>query len=179
MRMARWLTLFALLISASSAAAQEYFYDNGLFVGLGAQATFYERGKGINYGFPHFCVVTPICDPQIFGFSATHLDDVAPSPTLKLGYKLNDDDAVTVKGDWASFSVSRHLTAPDSTGFVSIPVDGSNGLFINPGRGAPTNIGIDWESDVLNTAFEYQRRVTHGDNAGIFGLLGFKFHYES
>src|SRR5690349_7677619 len=103
MKMARWITLIALLVSASTAAAQEYFYENGLFLGMGAQASFYRRSDGINYGFPHFCDVTVICDPQIYGFSPTKIDDVSPSPTFKLGYRFNDDDAVTFKGDWANF----------------------------------------------------------------------------
>jgi hypothetical protein len=179
MKKARWIALLILLVSATPALAQEYFYNNGLFVGIGAQADFYHRREGINYGFPKFCPVFPICDPQIFGFPTTHLNDVAPSPTFKLGYKFNDDDAVTFKGDWANFSVSRNETAPDGVGFTSIAVDGSDGLFINPNRGAPTNVGIDWNSDVVNAMLEYQRRLTHGDNGGIFGLLGVKLRYES
>jgi hypothetical protein len=178
MKMARWITLLALLITASSAAAQEYFYEDGLFVGVGAQATFYDRNDGITWGFPAFCTVTPICDPQIFSFSPTKLNDVAPSPTFKVGYRFNDDDAVTLKGDWAKFSVSRSLTAPDSTGFSSIAVDGSNGVFIPPGRGVPTNVDVDWDSNLVNAMLEYQRRLTKGDNGGIFGLLGFKLRYE-
>src|ERR1051325_11203991 len=172
MKMARWITLIALLISGSTAAAQEYYYENGLFVGVGAQATIYHRSDGISYGFPAFCIVTPICDPQIFGLSPTRLNDVAPSPTVKVGYKFNDDDAVTLKGDWAKFSVSRSLTSPDAVGFSSIFVDGSNGLFINPNRGAPTNIDVDWDSNLFNAMLEYQRRLTNGENGGFFGHIG-------
>jgi hypothetical protein len=178
MKMARWLTLIAVLISASSAAAQEYFYEDGMFLGLGAQASFYRRSEGINYGFPHFCDVTFICDPQIFGFSPTKINDVAPSPAVKLGYRFNDDDAITLKGDWSQFSVSRSVTAPDTTGFTSISVDGSKGVFIPVAFGDPTNVGLHWDSDVINAALEYQRRLTKGDLGGLFALLGFKFRYE-
>jgi hypothetical protein len=184
MKKARWVALLILLVSATPALAQEYFYNNGLFVGIGAQADFYQRREGINYGFPHFCQVTPICDPQVFGFSPTHLNDVAPSPTFTLGFKFNDDDAVTFKGDWAQFSVSRNLTADTTTGFVSVAVDGFNTLNIPPagplgGPTTPTNIGLNWDSNLANAILEYQRRLTHGDNGGIFGLLGFKFRFES
>jgi hypothetical protein len=178
MKMARWIALSALLfISATPVSAQEYLYDNGVFVGMGAKASIYDRDRTIHYGFPTFCGPTPFCVPQRKGFSGTDINDVTGSPTLTLGYKLSDDDAISLKGDWARYSVSRNVTAPDSTGFITVAVDGANGVFIPPGNG-PTNVSIDWDSDVFNTALEYQRRLVTIDLARIFGLVGFKFRYE-
>jgi hypothetical protein len=161
-----------------SAVAEEYLYDNGFFVGLGAKASIYERDRNIHYGFPTFCGPTPFCVPQRKGFSGTDVSDVAPSPTLKVGFKFNDDQAISLKGDWARYSVSRSLTASDATGFMTVAVDGANGVFIPPGNG-PTSVDIDWQSDVFNTALEYQHRLVGADITRLFGLLGFKFRYES
>ena len=166
-----------LICSVSPATAQEYFYNDGAYVALGAQASIMNREKKINYGFPAFCGPTPFCVPAKTGFSGTEIKDVAPSPTLTVGYKFNDDDFISLKGDWARYSVNNHNVAPDSTGFITIAVDGANGVFVPPGSG-PTSVDLNWESDVFNAALEYQRRLTRGDQGGIFGLLGVKFRYE-
>jgi hypothetical protein len=168
---------FFTIMTVGAAAAEEYLYDNGVFVGLGTQASIVSRDKKISYGFPSFCGPTPFCGNLATPFGGTQIHDVAPSPTLTVGYKLNDDNAISLKGDWARYSVSRNLTASDATGFITIAVDGANGTFVPPGSG-PTSVDIDWESDVFNVALEYQRRLLGRDLGGLFGLLGFKFRHE-
>lgn len=180
MKTGGWLALIILLGSATPVTAQEYFYDNGAFVGLGMQASIMRRSKGINYGFPGFCPEEPFCGNTVNPFSATAIRDVAPSPTLTLGYKFNDNDSISLTGDWAQYSVSRNLLAPASTGFITIAVDGANGTFVPPGdpNPGPTFVDVNWRSNVFNVALEYQRRLTHGSNGGLLGLLGFKLRYE-
>src|SRR5436190_7037848 len=147
MKMARWIALIALLVSATSAAAQEYFYENGLFVGLGAQASIAERNRVIHYGFPDFCGPTPFCLPTRFGFKGTDINDATVSPVATLGYKLNDDDAISFKGDYAHYSTTGNFTATQSTGFLTVAVDGENGAFIPPFL-VPfdTKIHTSWDS---------------------------------
>jgi opacity protein-like surface antigen len=167
--------LFAVV--PATAVAEEYLYDNGVFVGLGAQASIMSRDRGINYGFPAFCPPPEFCTPQKKGFKGTDISDTAPSPVLTVGYKFTDWDSISVKGDWARYNVDRHLVATDATGFSGLAVDGFNGVFIPPFAG-DTGVDIHWDSDVVNAALEYQRRVMQRDMSSLFGLLGFKLRYE-
>jgi opacity protein-like surface antigen len=178
MKTARLFASMILVISfATAAAAQEHFYDNGVYVGLGAQASIMSRDKKINYGFPSFCGPTPFCGNLATPFGGTAISDVAPSPTMTLGYKFNENNSISLTGDWARYSAKQSLVASNATGFITIAVDGANGTFVPPGAG-PTSVDIDWNSDVYNVALEYQRRLTSGELGGILGLLGFKLRYE-
>jgi opacity protein-like surface antigen len=182
MKTARLPALIIFLISsAAPVAAQEHFYDNGFYVGLGAQASIMSRDQKINYGFPAFCGPTPFCGNLAKPFSGTALSDVAPSPVMTLGYKFNENNSISLTGDWARYSVKRVLVATGATGFITIAVDGANGTFVPPGSPdpGPTSVDIDWNSDVYNAALEYQRRLTSGQLGGILGLLGFKLRSET
>lgn len=164
--------------SVMPAAAQEYFYENGAYVALGAQASFISRDKKINYGFARFCDPTPVCIPLAPPLNATGIRDVAPSPKLTIGYKFNDDNIMSLSGDWAHYSVNRSVGTTDANGFTAISVDGQEHVSLPPGNG-PVDVGLDWNSDVYNIALEYQRRLTSGDLGGVLGLLGFKLRHES
>ena len=170
--------LMVLLIGfAAPAGAQEYFYENGAYVALGAQASFISRDKKINYGFGRFCDPTPVCIPLAPPLSATGIRDVAPSPALTVGYKFNDDNFLSLSGDWARYSINRSVGATDANGFTAISVDGQQHVSLPPGNG-PVDVGLDWNSDVYNVALEYQRRLTSGRLGGVLGLLGFKLRHE-
>jgi opacity protein-like surface antigen len=171
------LLLILLLCSVAPVTAQEHFYDNGVFVGLGAQAEILKREKKINYGFSEFCNPTPVCIPLSPPFSGTPIGGVAPSPTFTLGYKFNEANSISLTGDWARFSASNSLFAPSSSGFTAISVDGEQHVSVPP-AGGDTSVNIDWNSDVYNAALEYQRRLTSGELGGVLGLLGFRLRYE-
>jgi hypothetical protein len=181
MNIARRLTLLALLIiTATPVAAQEYYYNNGAFVGLGVQGSIENRERRIHYGFADFCGPTPFCVPTRTGFKGTDLDDATVSPVMTFGYKFTDDDIFTVKGDYAHYSANGNFNAPSSTGFITVAVDGANGTFVPPIL-VPfdTNINTSWDSDAMNASLEYQRRVLPQPWGGLFALLGLKMRYES
>lgn len=177
MKIACTLALIALLGASAARAAEEHYYDNGVYVGLGLNASIVNRDKKINYGFPGFCGPTPFCVNQVRPLSPTSANDAAPSPALAFGFKFNDENMIKLKGDWARYSTSNSNVAPDTTGFTTVAVDGANGTFVPAGSG-PTSVDAKWGSDVFNVALEYQRRLAKSDMADLFALLGGKFRYE-
>ncbi len=165
--------LFPIFFSAAPARAQEYFYNDGVFVGLGAQASIMRREKDIAYGFKGFCDPTPICVPLVPPLKATSINDVAPSPTLTVGYKFDEKNSLSLTGDFAHYSVSRGTdVAPD---FTTIAVDGIGSEHI---PGTVTSVDINWKSEVFNVALEYQRRLLAARLGGLLGQLGVKYRNE-
>ena len=168
--MRRYRLLAAVFVWAAlvdQASAQEYFYPSGVFVGVDAKATFMHREKKIAYG---------LWDPGV-EISPTEIRDVAASPSLTFGYKLNDDNSVSLRADWAGYSVKRSVLNDGSLGigFGVLTIDAS----ANNGDGtSPAAARMKWISDAVNTELEYQRRIWSDDLGGILGLLGFGYRFE-
>jgi hypothetical protein len=162
---ALWLTLLLVGWSAPL-SAEEIFFENGLSVGLDIKASAISRDK-IHYG---------LWQPDI-PVKTGDLDDIAPSPSLAVGYKFAPLDSVSVRGNWAHYSVKQHFTNNGSKGcgFGVVPIDGS----VNAGScTTPAAVGIDWKSDVAGGELEYQRTLWSDKLAGILALLGFQYRFE-
>lgn len=150
-----------------TAAAQVYFYPNGVFVGIDAKASFLQRQKKIAYG---------LWDPGR-EISPTEVRDAAPSPSLTFGYKFDGDNSISVRTAWAGYSIRRSAKNDGSmgAGFGVLPIDGS----VNMGDGtAPAAAHMKWDSDALNGVLEYQRRLWSDEVGAVLGLLGFSYRFE-
>jgi hypothetical protein len=175
-RMILLVNLLILFGLSHPVLAQEHFFDSGFYVGLGPNASFMNRQKNINYGFSG-------APTSISPLSGTEIRDVAVSPALTLGYKITPADSVSLRGDWAHYSVSRGLTT--DCGLAVAPIDGSSGASFTavtcfpPGVPLlPTAVNLDWKSDVSNVELEYQRLLWSDNLGGALGLLGFKYRFE-
>jgi len=144
--------------------AQEIFFKNGFYLGMGANASFTKRQKNINY-----------CGRGSGPFNLTSVKDVTASPALTLGYILNEANSVILRGDWAHYSLSRSFLNPAIIGFSSCAIEGSLGFGVID---TPVKIDLDWKSNVYNLELEYQRLLWAYDPGGLIGLLGFKYRYE-
>ncbi len=170
-RMILLVNLLILFGLSHPVLAQEHFFDNGFYVGLGPNASFMTRQKKINYGFS--APATPL--------SGTEIKDVAASPAITLGYKISDTDSISLRGDWAHYSVGRNLTTP--CGLRVVSVNGSDPIlttvFCVPGV-FPLSAAVDlnWKSSASNVELEYQRLLWSDNLGGLLGLLGFKYRFE-
>jgi hypothetical protein len=160
-------SLVACVITSSQSFAQEYFYPNGVFVGVDVKASIMQREKKIDYG--QWNVDTPI--------SGTRIRDVAPSPSLTAGYKFNSNDSVSFRTDWAGYSVNRRASNNGSLGcgFGFFSVDGG---LVNGSCSLPASAAMKWRSNAVNGDLEYQRRLWSDQLGAILGLLGFGYRFE-
>jgi hypothetical protein len=152
------------LVISSSVRAQEYFFDNGLSVGINASATHISRDKKVNYA----SIGTGVPSLHPFGLEAK---DWAGSPSITIGYKLDDYNSLSLSGDWARYSAGGDSTTPF---FGITSVDGSSTLLVQ----GLVDIDIDWDSDVADVELAYQRKLWSEDSGAILGVLGFKYRYE-
>lgn len=150
-----------------TAGAQVYFYPNGVFVGIDAKASFLHRQDRIAYG---------LWDPGS-EIKPTEIRDAAASPSLTFGYKIDSDNSISVRAAWAAYSVSRSAVNNGllGSGFGVLTIDGLS----NTGDGtAPAAARMKWDSDAVNAALEYQRRLWSDEVGAVLGLLGFSYRFE-
>ncbi len=166
-RFGLFTVIVVLAALAGKVSAQEYFYPNGVFVGVDVKASFMHREKKIAYG---------LWSPNV-EISPTEIRDVTVSPSLTLGYKLNNDNSISVRADWASYSVKRSVSNNGSLGcgFGVLTIDGITNL---GDCTTPAAASMKWDSDVVNTELEYQRRIWSDELGGVLGLLGFSYRFE-
>src|SRR5581483_10284054 len=120
-----------------------------------------------------FCDPTQICVPLIPALKPTDISDTAVSPTLTVGYKVNDDNFVSLYGDWSHFSVNGSRTVGPA--FTTIAVDGIGSEHIG---GTTMNVSLDWKSNVYNVGLEYQRRLLGSKIMTWLGSLGVRNRNE-
>jgi hypothetical protein len=86
----------AVLAISSSISAQEYFFDNGLYVGSDANATHVTRDKRISYA----SIGTDFLSLSRFDVK---VKDWTGTPSLTIGYKLDDYNSLSLGGDWGRY----------------------------------------------------------------------------
>ena len=159
--------LVCLLALGTPVLADEYFYDNGVYVGLGVNANRISRQKTIDFGSN----VTSIGSKSF----RTKISDWAYSPSLGIGYKFDENNLVSARGDWADYS-KRQARNSTTTSFAFVPVDGRSGFGLS--APAASSIKTEWESNAVNLEFEYKRKLWSDPLGGVMGLAGLKYRNE-
>ncbi|MGE5303408.1 MAG: hypothetical protein ACM3TN_08780 [Alphaproteobacteria bacterium] len=166
--MKSFLTLAVLFALVSSVLADDYFYDNGAYVSLGTNASRISRRQPINFG-----TIGPFPGEVSF---RTGTSGWAASPSVGVGYKFDDKNSVSLKGDWAGYSSTRSRNSSGTLfGFVS--VDGTSGIAAFS-LGTPSSDKTKWDSDVADLELEYKRKLWFDPLGGILGMVGFKYRYQ-
>jgi len=162
-----FLGIVASLGVTSGAAADDYFYDNGVFIGLETDASRNSRAKPVDFGL------------NTVGFGTvfkTETTDWTASPTLRAGYKFDDTRSLVINGDWARYS-QRRSSDSAGTAFSFSSVDGIDAI----GATDPTTASVkrtDWTSNVYNLELEYKHILWSDSLGGITGVLGFRYRQE-
>src|SRR5574341_667575 len=166
-RLAIFCSLVVCVITSTQSFAQEYFYPNGIFVGVDVKASIMHREKKIGYG---------LWAPTV-EITGTNINDVTVSPSFLVGYKVNSNDSFSVRTDWSRYSVNRSAANDGSLGigFGVLTIDGLNNF---GDATTPATASMKWRSNAVNTELEYQRRLWSDQLGAILGLLGFGHRFE-